>query len=207
MAALGGPNVVIDPKKVVKKKRGKRVGVASSSSSSSSFLGEASAVDLPDPTNVVTVPDPTSNNDGNGEPWAAPQSQAGTLGNGVVVVVANAPSPLLSLLSLLVDCPTTPGTGTQTNPVFVVEESLPICIKAKWAMDKAEEFIRKKQMRQRTATSSAAKRAMQQRRGLGGGAREEVPRACGRRQTTSPRPRTLPQRQFPLLLLLISNPT
>jgi hypothetical protein len=44
-----------------------------------------------------------------------------------------------------------------------------MCIKAKQAMDKAEEFIRKKQMRQRTAILSAAERVMQQMGGLGRG--------------------------------------
>jgi hypothetical protein len=39
-------------------------------------------------------------------------------------------------------------------------------IKAKQAMDKAEEFIREKQMRKQTAILCAAKRAMQQKGGF-----------------------------------------
>jgi hypothetical protein len=46
MAALGGPNIAVALKKVVKKKRGKRVGIVPSSSSSP---GKAGSVDLPDP--------------------------------------------------------------------------------------------------------------------------------------------------------------
>jgi hypothetical protein len=47
--------------------------------------------------------------------------------------------------------------------------TLPMHIKAKWAMDKAEEFTRKKQMRQWMAILSAAEHRMQQKGGLGKG--------------------------------------
>jgi hypothetical protein len=50
MAVLGGPNIVVAPKKVVTKKCRKRVGIVSSYSSS---LGEAGAIDHSDPANFI----------------------------------------------------------------------------------------------------------------------------------------------------------
>jgi len=151
-APSGGPGAVVAPRKVVKKKRGKRVGVASSSSSGGA---EGGAADLPDPYDAEGVPDSTRD-DGTGDDGAraAPQSRAGAWS------VADA---------LPAGYPSTPTPQhDHPAPVAAVEESPPMRIKAERAMDKAEEFIREKQMRQRTAISSAAERAMQQRGGPGG---------------------------------------
>ena len=160
---IGG--AMIAPRKVVKKKRGKRVGVASG--------GMGDVVDVPDPeddeyavarqggtttTNTTTTASTTSD----------VVASWGNGGGGMagVVVVDCAPSSSVT-------CPSTPGNANSVIPSppdqhpAYVEESPPMRIKAERAMDKAEEFIREKQMRQRTAISIAAERAMQQRGGVG----------------------------------------
>lgn len=160
----------IVPKKIVKKKKGKRVGVVTSST------GAAEGVDLPDPTESTNM----TNYD---ERIRAPQSNEHVNGS----VHSRQPQSFLSS-----DYPTTPGVQASESNTMVtstpimglslpphIEESPPMRIKAERAMSKADEFIREKQhemqMRQRSAISSAAERAMHHRantsgEGGGGGA-------------------------------------
>jgi hypothetical protein len=84
----------------------------------------------------------------------------------MVAVVANEPPPWSSSPLLLVNCPTTPTTGTQTNPAFVVEESAH-AYQGQVGQGQGKGIHPQRQMRQQAAISSAAKCAMQQKGGLG----------------------------------------
>ncbi len=101
---------------------------------------------------VVLVPDPTCNNDGNGKLQAALQSQVSAWGNGVIVVV-------------MVNYPATPATGTQTNAAFVVKDSAHT-YQGWTGHGQGAGTRREKQMRQWTAILPAAKHAMQKKGSL-----------------------------------------
>ena len=154
--AIGGGIIGggIAPKKIVKKKKGKsRVGVATSSFEAEH--GGGGGVDIPDPAEMMTsMQQPSSAYDEGAR--RAPQSYEYSNDGGGGGESMN--------------YPTTPMEGT-TQPPYI-EESPPMRIKAERAMCKADEFIREKQqemqLRQRSAISSAAERAMHQRANSGG---------------------------------------
>lgn len=153
--AIGGGIIGggIAPKKIVKKKKGKsRVGVATSSFEAEH--GGGGGVDIPDPAEMTTSMQPSSAYDEGAR--RAPQSYEYSNDGGGGGESMN--------------YPTTPMEGT-TQPPYI-EESPPMRIKAERAMCKADEFIREKQqemqLRQRSAISSAAERAMHQRANSGG---------------------------------------
>jgi hypothetical protein len=172
---IGGGGGGIAPKKIVKKKKGKsRVGVATSTFEAEHGGGVGGGgIDIPDPAEITTSSSsmqPSSFNDEGAAARRVPQSYEynnGSSGNESMKY------------------PTTPGGGTQhieptTTPMEgtiqsppYIEESPPMRIKAERAMCKADEFIREKQqemqLRQRSAISSAAERAMHQRANSGGG--------------------------------------
>jgi len=136
-------------KKVVKKKRGKRVGIGSSSGMDTpSYDGG-----IPEPSMQQQQPTTTAD----GSSFHSPTLNSSDTYNN------NAPPPLPIWRNNTTAVDSNNPPATVLNP----HDSPPMRIKAERAMDKAEEFIREKQ-KQRNAIALAAERAMQDRGGDGG---------------------------------------
>mmetsp|Transcript_8377 Transcript_8377/g.14678 ORF Transcript_8377/g.14678 Transcript_8377/m.14678 type:complete len:599 (+) Transcript_8377:82-1878(+) len=119
-------------KKVMKKKRGKRVGVASAA------VSTTGAAELPPPNSIPEPAHPSSF-----KPPSIPDS----------AMSPHQPATPQNI-STMQATPSTPTPYAITQP-----ESPPMRIKAERAMDKADEFIREKQ--RKSAIAMAAERAMQ----------------------------------------------
>eukprot|EP00571_Detonula_confervacea_P011814 CAMPEP_0172301562 /NCGR_PEP_ID=MMETSP1058-20130122/3413_1 /TAXON_ID=83371 /ORGANISM="Detonula confervacea, Strain CCMP 353" /LENGTH=1518 /DNA_ID=CAMNT_0013011717 /DNA_START=111 /DNA_END=4667 /DNA_ORIENTATION=+ len=152
MGMMGTPGVT--SKKVVKKKRGKRVGVGSSAAAPAqpTSIPEPSSIPEPaqstgsfrPPPTTQSTPHPPSHNHG-----TMPQTpRAPSWGNN-----SNNNTNDNSMPPTLHQIPSTP-----TPPRPQLPESPPMRIKAERAMDKADEFIREKQ--RKSAIALAAERAM-----------------------------------------------
>jgi hypothetical protein len=124
-------------KKIVKKKRGKRVGIGSSGL-------EITSTSYP-------------NDDGIPEPSSLPPTD-GSFHTPATSSSNNSPPPPPIWRNNTAD------DNPPLSSVIVPHDSPPMRIKAERAMDKAEEFIREKQ-KQRNAIALAAERAMQDRAG------------------------------------------
>lgn len=127
-------------KKVVKKKRGKRVGIGSSGM-------EITSTSYP---NDDGIPEPSSRQPTDGSFHMPATNSSNNL----------PPPPPIWQNSTADDNP-------PSSSVIIPHDSPPMRIKAERAMDKAEEFIREKQ-KQRNAIALAAERAMQDRAGENG---------------------------------------
>ena len=137
-------------KKVVKKKRGKRVGVGSSSATAAPQQQQTNAI--PDPTSSQTSFIP--------EPQFQPPQPPPTPSTPQIMTMSS-PSPYAT------QTPTRPG-GDAPIQQPVLPDSPPMRIKAERAMDKAEEFILQKQQQaeaQKSALALAAERAVQDKNG------------------------------------------
>ena len=126
-------------KKVVKKKRGKRVGIGSSGMEITSSY-----------PNDGGIPEPSSQQPTDGS-FHTPATNSSN----------NSPPPPPIWRN------NTAHDNPPSSSVTMPHDSPPMRIKAERAMDKAEEFIREKQ-KQRNAIALAAERAMQDRAGDSG---------------------------------------
>ena len=142
-SAAGGDIMGATGKKVVKKKRGKRVGIGSSSGSvetpTTSYPYDGS---IPEPSSLQHQ-QPT---DGSFQSSTTPFSNN--------THAPPPPPPIWRNNTSILD-----NNASSSSAVNNTHDSPPMRIKAERAMDKAEEFIREKQ-KQRNAIALAAERAM-----------------------------------------------
>lgn len=150
MGMGGTPGVT--SKKVVKKKRGKRVGVGNSATTSTTN-------EMPPPSSIPEPAQPS----GSFQPPVPPAQTMGTQAPVQQTMPQTPQTPSWGNQSTAHQMPATPSSTSSDQ--LQLPESPPMRIKAERAMDKADEFIREKQ--RKSAIALAAERAMQDKSGNG----------------------------------------